>query len=736
MPSFPKVNYINITGAKLVPESEIRANIYQLKYSFKRIFPSRYYLFLENKRKFRDSIQLKNAAIHFLTNYNPTFDANFISDISKNLRSFYVKNGYLKTKVFIEIDSSNKDSNLFGINIKLDEGIQSIFSKEDTLLINNPVIASLTQNFLRTESLIIKNRALSPDIIQKEKELIARYFKDQGYYYFSPNDVGIFLNDFKDSTLNKIGLVYKIPDSKGLFTNKLYDKLFRFSETVFLEKKSQNSYNFETVNFKSNLTLSNLIKFKSNDLYSITKVNQGLQNIYLTDQFKSVSIRFDTNKTYLNPHIELIESDKLNFTSEIGGSVFRGLPGPFLTNTLKIRRVTSSLDFLDFAVRIGYEAQAGFINTGQTRNNLELNFSSSLNYPELYLPNKLIRLLGDYYAPQTQIGIGYDYINRPEYLRTNSKIFQKFNWRKSSNKFFQLALIDLNILNTSYPTSTISNDFQAYLNELKLKGNNLYRSFNPSFVSSIYFNYNLRNFNYTNYLINGYTMNFGIESGGTTLNFMPNNKIEFITKLFGYQEDLQFYRFLRLNFDYRKYRLIGNKGTSQLAFKFISGLAYAYGSENNYQLPYEKNFFIGGPSSLRAWKPRRLGPGANNNSEIIEQPGSILLESSLEYRFRLVKFFGTLNGALFIDAGNIWNFKNSGNLPETYFKFDEFYNQIAVGTGFGLRWDFNYFLLRLDLATKVINPANEVNKKWVLDKTSLSNGENPIEFNIGIGYPF
>ncbi|MEY2793177.1 MAG: hypothetical protein RJA76_1169 [Bacteroidota bacterium] len=731
-----KINYISITGTKVVSESELRANVYQLKYSYKRPVPAKIYLFLENKRRIRDSLGLKNPALHFFNNYNPNFELSFLSDLNKNLKSFYIKNGYLKSKINIVIDSSLVKDNLIGINVIVEEGKLSIFSKQDSILINNPVIYQLTNKYINSESLIIKNRQLNPEIIQNEKESIAKYFKDQGYYYFTSNDVGIYLNDTKDSSLNKVGLVYKIPDSKGLFTNKLFDKLYRFSDAEFLGKNEQSGYNFQPLDFKSKHVLSKLIKFKSNDLYSNTKVNQGLQNIYLTDQFKSVSIRFDTNKTVLSPHIELVESDKLNFTSEIGGSVFRGFPGPFLTNSLKIRRVTSKLDYLDFSIRLGYEAQAGFINTSQTRNNLELNFSSSLNFPDLYLSKKINQFFGDYYSPQTQFGIGFDYINRPEYLRTNSKVFQKYNWRKSFNKYFQLSLLDLNIINTSYPITPISEEFQNYLNELKLKGNNLYRSFNPSFVSSIYFVYNLRNFNSSNSLINGYTLNVGIESGGTTLNFLPGNKIDFITKMFGSQQELQFYRFLRFNFDYRKYKLLGIRGNSQLAYKFLSGIAFAYGSENNFQLPYEKNFFIGGPSSLRAWKPRRLGPGSNNNSEIIEQPGSILLETSLEYRFKLIKFFGTLNGALFVDAGNVWNFDNSGNAPETIFTFNQFYNQIAVGTGFGLRWDFNYFLLRLDLATKVINPANEVNKKWVFNKTSFRSGENPIEFNIGIGYPF
>ncbi|MEY4384589.1 MAG: hypothetical protein RI995_2131 [Bacteroidota bacterium] len=736
VPTTPKVSYINIIGTKVVPESDIRANVFQLKYSYKRIFSSKLYLFLENKRNIRDSLGLKNPTIHFFNNYNPSFDNQFLLDIKNNLSSYYRKNGYLKSDLQIKIDSTLQRDNLYGINIKVNEGQLSVFSKQDSILINNPVLQNLTTKYLQTESLILKNRILNLDVLQKEKEKIALYLKDHGYYYFSSNDLGIYLNDMKDSTLRNVGLVYKIPDAKGIYINKYYDRIFRFDQADYLIKHSINGYQFEPIDLKSKQILSKLLKIQPNDLYSITKLNQGLQNIYLTDQFKSVSIRFDTSSTFLSPHIELLESDKLNFTSEIGGSVFRGIPGPFLTNSLKIRRVASNLDYLDFSVRLGYEAQAGFINTSQTRNNLELNFSSTLNFPELYLHSKISNWIGDYFAPQTQIGLGYDYINRPEYLRTNMKIFQKYNWRKSTNKYFQLSLLDLNLINTSYPNTNISSEFQNYLNELQTKGNNLYRSFNPSFVSSIYFNYNLRNFNYSNSLIEGYTMNVGVESGGTTLNLLPEKKIQFISNLFSSQKDLQFYRFLRLSVDYRKYLLLGYHGTTQFAVKFLTGIAYAYGNENGFQLPYEKNFFMGGPSSLRAWKPRRLGPGANSSSGLIEQPGSMLLETSAELRFKLFKFFGVMNGALFVDAGNVWNFNQSNAPQETVFKLNTFYDQLAVGTGFGLRWDFNYFLLRLDLATKVINPANEVNKKWVLNKTALSVGENPIEFNIGIGYPF
>ena len=101
-----------------------------------------------------------------------------------------------------------------------------------------------------------------------------------------------------------------------------------------------------------------------------------------------------------------------------------------------------------------------------------------------------------------------------------------------------------------------------------------------------------------------------------------------------------------------------------------------------------------------------------------------------------MQFLGTLNGALFLDAGNIWNISYPNQLSVGNWKVNSFLNEIALGTGIGLRWDFDYFLLRLDLASKMINPAMPKNEKWVFNKTSFSSIENPIEFNIGIGYPF
>lgn len=730
------IQKISITGNQHVKIEDLKSNINSLKSANKSFLYLKLNSFLAQKRDIKDSLLSKQSNFQLFNRKPENLDTISILDNSQKIKGYYRSIGYLKANVTYNIDSSNE--NRIKVKYIISEGPPSLFTKNDTFLINNPALEQQVQKYVVEQSLILKNEILSTTTLKNEKQKLVESLRNQGYFYFSGEQVGIKLNDTKDSSLTQISLVYKIPNNIAT-TNNLYDRLFRIGTIRFNELQLETNNNEDK--YISRLLPSNqltrIVTFKEGELFAANRIAQSLQNIYATDQYKSVTIKFDTSSTKVHPSIELIRNERFNVTSELGGSVFRGIPGPFITNTFKIRRVFSLLDNIEFSNRIGFEAQTGFINTDQTRKNLELNFTAVVNFPTLYIPRKYAKWTSNLIGSQTQFGLGYDYINRPEYLRTNMKLFQRYQWRKSENKFFQLALFDVNIINTNYPKTETASSFFSYLESLRERGNNLYRSFNPSFVSSVYFSYNYRSFTPSNKLVNGKSLQIGIESGGTTLNFISNKRIAFIENMFNSDQEIQFYRYLRFNLDYRKYILLGAKKQSQIAFKFLGGIAYAYGSENDYQLPYEKNFFIGGPSSIRAWKPRRLGPGSYNSfTNLIEQPGSILLESSLEYRFKIAQFLGTMNGAFFIDAGNIWNISYPGQNSLGNWKANSFLNEIAIGTGFGLRWDFDYFLLRLDLASKVINPAMPKNEKWVFNKTSFSSIENPIEFNIGIGYPF
>lgn len=248
---------------------------------------------------------------------------------------------------------------------------------------------------------------------------------------------------------------------------------------------------------------------------------------------------------------------------------------------------------------------------------------------------------------------------------------------------------------------------------------------------------------------------------------IAGNLLQGITRLMGKQRGpesgrvlgLPFTQYVRPEIDLRWYKSLGAE--SQLVTRVNIGVGYAYG--NSTAIPYEKLFYAGGSSGVRAWQARTLGPG-NYNREVIltqearaaafgfDQLGQMKIEANLEYRFVLAnKFFGgKLNGATFLDAGNIWNIA-SGNLqPQTYFKLDQLGNQIALGTGLGFRYDVQFFVFRFDVGLKLKDPQFAPSEQWVISKffsggktfkanylaTHSPDRYRFVQYNFGIGMPF
>jgi outer membrane protein assembly factor BamA len=274
------------------------------------------------------------------------------------------------------------------------------------------------------------------------------------------------------------------------------------------------------------------------------------------------------------------------------------------------------------------------------------------------------------------------------------------------------------------------------MEDLQADGNNLIWSFLPSFVSSVSVQ-TIINFNqYGNFKTqNASLLRLFAESGGTSLNFLdvPSNSEEGI--------DFANFQWLKFQADYRKYYPIDKKQT--LAYRLNFGIARPYGVSSGI-LPYEKYFFSGGSNSIRAWQARRLGPGSavpskdqdGNFTYQNEQPSEMIMESMFEYRRKLAGYF---NMAVFVDIGNSWNLGYDATRPGADFKFDRFYKEFAVGTGLGLRMDFDFLVIRLDLATKAIDPAQKEGNRWVLDNLSWRNplgNKGQTVLNFGIGYPF
>ena len=188
-----------------------------------------------------------------------------------------------------------------------------------------------------------------------------------------------------------------------------------------------------------------------------------------------------------------------------------------------------------------------------------------------------------------------------------------------------------------------------------------------------------------------------------------------------------FAQYLKTDWEYRRGHLIDKYNA--LVFRAYAGMAIPFG--NSDQVPFERKYFTGGANGIRAWPVRTLGPGSYkaNPNEFPNQSGDIKLEANAEYRFAMI---GPLEGALFVDMGNIWSLKD--NRPGTEFAVSDFYKEIAIGSGVGLRYDFSYVILRVDLGIKLHDPSLNVGNRWI-PATNYFKKDN-LNIAFAIGYPF
>lgn len=273
------------------------------------------------------------------------------------------------------------------------------------------------------------------------------------------------------------------------------------------------------------------------------------------------------------------------------------------------------------------------------------------------------------------------------------------------------------ILNRQIPSTTA--DFQE-VSRIEERRQRLTEN-NLIFASNYTSNYSSRNGLTDN---NFYQFRFKLESAG--------NLLSAISALIPFHENangnrlifnVPYSQYVKTELDYVKYWSVSR--TTVLAFRSFFGIAVPYGNSNN--IPFVRSYFAGGANDIRAWSPYSLGPGRIDAINDFNE-ANLKLSLNLEYRFPL---FGSFKGALFADAGNIWNVFDNVEDPEATFSGLDSLGDTALGTGFGVRYDFNFFVLRADLGFKTYNPANEISKRWFADY----NFKNAV-LQIGINYPF
>ncbi|NJN26374.1 MAG: BamA/TamA family outer membrane protein [Cyclobacteriaceae bacterium] len=591
------------------------------------------------------------------------------------------------------------------------------------------------------ESLIKTGDNYDQNNLVKERERIERLLKNQGYFDFSRQYIAFdVITDIRPYGV-EVNMVINDPVKRGYHKQFTIDSVLFVTDANATPRQADRSFfNYRGITYQyyekkfSKKILDQRVFIYPDQTYSIDNTLNTQRQLAYLDNFKFININYDTTGNTFIANIFTSPLNKYAMTNEVGLNVTQGYPGPFYNLSLKDRNIFGGLENLEITGYFGFEGVAS-ATTKEVYSSVESGAKLALIFPQFIMPSsQKFKQKAGLLNPNTVIRSGYNYTNRPEYRRANFTNALVYNWQRERRRAYSFTLSELSYINSDTDIA-----FDSLLIDLENDGNPLINSFEPSFVSAMNFMV-VYNFNPDDFYGNKASLlKFYIESGGAMFNFFDPRQLE-INK----PDTIQYFQYLKFSSDFRRHITMGeNKG---IATRFNFGVAYPYGK--NKTLPYEKFFFAGGSNSLRAWPPRRLGPGSQKPRESenpekdgpydysIEKPGEILLEANVEYRSKLIGF---LDWAFFIDAGNVWKFYENPVFPGADFKFNRFYKEIAVGMGVGLRLNFSFLVIRFDYGVKMIDPARDEGQRWIGDNLSITNwrGEpGQALWNIAIGYPF
>jgi len=661
--------------------------------------------------------------------------------------SYLSSKGYFRNKVTTKIDTVGSRAI---VTYVLSPGhayfIDTVFYEvNDTAVLN--ILLKEPQR-----SLIRRGERYDQDVFANERERIDLLLKDAGYFEFSRQYVEFDVDtSYRNERRVGVKIIVRDPQRKQHKKFVITDVNFVTDATASPPTPNQVrqtrrvrdiNYKFYTDRYNLKL-LSQRVFIRKGELYSRTDAFTTQRQLANLDAFKFVNINYDTTGGQFIANLYTSALDRYQWSNEAGVNVTQGFPGPFFNTSLRKRNVFGGFETLDVSGRFGFEGVASATSDQNIYKSTEAGVNLTMTFPQIIFPlsGRTQFKLGRY-NPTTKLLVGYSYTDRPEYRRTFATFSGTYTMENARTTQYSLTFANINVIDTV----NTSQAFRDFLSQQDSVGNfRLVNSFYPSFVTSMIFGITWNHNNYGQGDRNSVFIRAQMESGGTIWNFVDP---EFITK-----RDLQYYKYLRFGFDFRQNRVIDRN--TVLAYRINTGVAYAYGENNT--VPYEKFFFAGGSSSVRAWRPRRLGPGsfkpnlsadpeANGLFDYsLEKPADILIEASAELRQKL---FGFVNGAIFLDAGNVWTFQpwvkrvNEETVPNgnSEFKWDQFYKEFGVGTGFGFRFDFTFLILRFDVGIKVYDPARDEGDRFVLRRAKFFRpfgvDKEPVIYNVGIGFPF
>ncbi len=706
------------------------------------------------------------------------------------LHSYQFNRGFFDVKVASKIDSlkDKKVKVTYQINTGKPYIIDSIFRNIET-----PVVDSLYVT-ISGNSLIKSGETYTAENINNEKKRIATEFRNRGLYHFQENyikkpDVDTI------GKANKLNITFNIGNRVVKNADSTYTepfKLYRINKVnVFTDKQvKEKAVGIDSLSYKKfNFYSSGKLKYKPKALINAIFIEEGK---LFSDQDRTLTTRALSNlRVFRYPQIQYVEDATGN--GLIANIVLTPLKkyefnikGDFTQSNIQLfgisgftgitfRNLFKGAEILDFSLRgnLGSSKDVSIKNsTNAFFNILEYGGDVKLSFPRIFFPINTKRLISKESLPSTSITLGlskqtnigldkenyygsfyYDWgLNKDETKKFKLDLFNlQFVKNLNIDNYFNVYNYSYNTLNDLaqiYNTNTSFEDVNGnltfsgaldFINEVKTGGipvaNEIdFKTINTigerrnrlienNLILSSSFSYNLstkRSINDVQF----YNIKAKIESSGNILSAIAKQKKEALNSndnqtVFG----VEYAQYIKTEFEYIKHLQLYKK--SSLAFRFFGGVAVPYGNSNS--VPFSRSYFAGGSNDNRGWQAYSLGPGSSLSVNDFNE-ANLKLSLNLEYRFNI---FNSLNGALFTDAGNIWNVSDNVEDEKLKFKGEKSFQEIALGTGFGLRYDFGFFVIRGDLGFKAYNPAKEYSQRWLKDM-NLSK----TVFNIGINYPF
>lgn len=575
------------------------------------------------------------------------------------------------------------------------------------------------------------------NVLEQERQRISEVLRNRGYYYFQPG----YIEFLADTTLRhgevdlRIGLKQGVPDvafypytirkvsvslsgsggDPGRRDSLVYDRLhIGYVPPQTLKPR----------------ILTRAVKVRPGQLYTARRQSITQNDIVQLGVFKFVNLTITPSDTaegrYLDYRIAADYALPVNTEAELDiASKSNNLLGPGLSwslinkNTFK-RAETFSLKFTG-----AYEWQVGGEKTSGGKNNLinsyELGINLNLSVPRLLIPRFMASRKDR--QERTHFQIGTDFLNRHTYFRMisfwGSASYDFSSSRRNYHSVVPFKLNYTHLLRTSHEfDSTLDNNPAIAL------------SFRNQFIPSMSYTYTFdRAATYRN--PNRLFWQTSLTQAGNIISGIQYlaGKREPGRKILGNR----YSQFLKLTSEIIKYRRVTE--TTQFALRFLGGIGYAYG--NSEVMPYSEQFYIGGANSIRAFQIRSIGPGSYHPEKktvtsYLDQTGDIKLEGNVGYRFKIA---GRMNGAVFVDAGNVWLLRKEKERPGGVFRFNRnLWKEIALGTGFGLRYDITYIVIRADLGIALHAPYDTGKSGYFnIRKYTFNDG---LVLNLAIGYPF